>query len=105
MDDASQDDRHLASFARRSFSPTDSSRRANLVHRPCRSRETDDADLKTALELLAGFQKHVDVILGLNLKEAMQVAEVLGLEFHGETEDGLRRGASSIRAALGIGSR
>lgn len=65
-------------------------------------KRTSD-DLKTALGLLQGFQKHAEVILGLNLKEAIQVADVLGVEFHGEGEDDLARGAARIREALDIG--
>src|SRR3984885_3313845 len=37
------------------------------------------ADISDALKILAKFQQHVDVILGLNLKESSEIIEVLGL--------------------------
>ncbi|MBX3744623.1 MAG: hypothetical protein KF833_04890 [Verrucomicrobiae bacterium] len=41
------------------------------------------SERKRALELIVGFQKHFDCILGLNEKEAFEVGEVLGLSgFH-----------------------
>lgn len=38
------------------------------------------ADIRRALELIVRFQEHFDVLLGLNEKEAWEIAECLGLE-------------------------
>ncbi len=60
-------------------------------------------DLRAALGLLARFQEGVEVILGLNLKEAMQVAAVLNLPSHASPEAAIADQAAEIRAALGLG--
>ncbi len=59
-------------------------------------------DLKAALGLLSRFQQHLDVILGLNLKESMQVEAVLNLPSRAEPEATVDRAASAIRERLGI---
>ena len=56
-------------------------------------------DIRGALETLTRFQEHVDVVLGLNLKEATQAAGALGLDPPGAD---LARSAAAIRAALGL---
>jgi sugar/nucleoside kinase (ribokinase family) len=60
------------------------------------------ADLLDALRRVARFQTHIDVILGLNLKESAQVATVLGLPIPAEPEEGVAELAASIRQALGL---
>jgi sugar/nucleoside kinase (ribokinase family) len=62
------------------------------------------ADIATATKQLSAFQKHVDVILGLNLKEAGQIAEVIGKPVAGEPELAIEQTAREIRAALGLSS-
>ena len=47
------------------------------------------ADIRRALELIARFSQHFDVILGLNEKEASEVAEALGLRAHPHTPEEL----------------
>ena len=37
------------------------------------------ADIRHAMELLSRFEKQVDVILGLNLKESGEICDVLGI--------------------------
>ncbi len=59
-------------------------------------------DLLAALRQLSGLQRHVDVILGLNLKESTQVADVLGIKTPAEPEPAIEATARSIRAALSI---
>lgn len=50
-----------------------------------------NAEIKRALDLIVKFQNYFDVTLGLNEKEAYEVADVLGLE-HGEyTPEGLSK--------------
>lgn len=61
-----------------------------------RSRE----DLVEALHVIAGFEAHGSVTLGLNLKEAQQVCAALDLATPEPTESGLRAMARDIRAAL-----
>ncbi len=57
------------------------------------------ADIRAALATLTRFQEQVDVVLGLNLKEATQVASALGLPVPG---DSLEASAQAIRSALGL---
>jgi len=59
-------------------------------------------DIQQALNLLTKFQKQVNVILGLNLKESEEVAKVLGLPAKGEAE--IEQTAKDIRAKLGVGT-
>ena len=56
-------------------------------------------DIQAALATLTRFQAHVDVILGLNLKEATQAASALGLP---APEADLRGTAQAIRTHLGL---
>ena len=46
-------------------------------------------DIAQALELIAGFQSKFDVILGLNEKEAYEIARVLGLNAETRSAEGL----------------
>lgn len=62
------------------------------------------SDLATALRTIARFQPHGTVTLGLNLKEAQQVATALDLNVPAPDEAGLRELARSIRQVLGIGT-
>lgn len=57
------------------------------------------ADIRRALASLTRFQGYVDVVLGLNLKEATQAAGALGLAPPGAD---LAGAAGAIRAALGL---
>lgn len=61
-----------------------------------RSRE----DLLAALKQIAKFEKYFRVILGLNLSEGRQVAEVLGLSAPDETYGTVTHAAAQIREAL-----
>jgi sugar/nucleoside kinase (ribokinase family) len=63
-----------------------------------RSRE----DLLAVLKLIAKYEKHARVILGLNLGEARQVAEVLGLGEVDETYGTVTHAASRIREVLKV---
>ncbi|MGD1275897.1 MAG: PfkB family carbohydrate kinase [Tepidisphaeraceae bacterium] len=59
-------------------------------------------DILTALQLLAQMQQQVDVILGLNLKEATEIAGVLGLAIQGGADAAAGPLATAIRAKLGL---
>lgn len=60
------------------------------------------ADLRAALCTLTQFQSYLDVTLGLNLKEAEQVAKVLGLPHPSPGEAALESTAVAIRQRLNI---
>ena len=60
------------------------------------------ADIRRALELIAGFEKHFDVILGLNEKEAHAIAQVLGFKLKQHTPEGLAEMAREIHRAVPI---
>ncbi len=59
-------------------------------------------DLRAALNVIARFEKFGRVTLGLNLKEAQQVAAALTLPTHAVDERGLKRTAGDIRTKLGV---
>jgi hypothetical protein len=60
------------------------------------------ADLLDVLHLIARFGAFGQVTLGLNLKEAQQVAEVLQLPAPDKDEASLRSSAAAIREKLGV---
>jgi hypothetical protein len=59
-------------------------------------------DLRGALTALARFGRFGRVVLGLNLKEAQQVAAALGLAQPERDEASLRAAAAAIRGKLGV---
>jgi sugar/nucleoside kinase (ribokinase family) len=59
-------------------------------------------DLLAALEAIGKFQPFGRVTLGMNLKEAQQVAAALGVGSVAEDEASLRNAAAAVRAKLGI---
>jgi len=61
-------------------------------------------DILRALELITKFQKHFDVTLGLNEKEANEIGEVLGLADNAHDVETLSTLASGIAAWLPIDS-
>ena len=60
-------------------------------------------DLLDAMNTLTKFQQQADVILGLNLKEAVQVAEVLGIAAAKDPEAAIEEMAVLIRNKIDIG--
>jgi hypothetical protein len=60
------------------------------------------ADIAAALEILTTFQGPFDVILGLNLKEAGEILDVLGLPAAADPEGMIEASAKTIRAKLGL---
>lgn len=58
--------------------------------------------VREALQTLARFQAYGEVILGLNLKEAEQVCEALGMEPPEDTPESLKRNAQALRTHLDI---
>ena len=59
-------------------------------------------DIEAALRMCGRFQERADVICGFNLKEAVQVAGVLGVETGDETEAAIETMARGIREKLGV---
>jgi sugar/nucleoside kinase (ribokinase family) len=59
-------------------------------------------DIAEAMHILGRFQKSADVILGLNLKESIEIASVLGLSAEADPEPAIARTAAAIRQALQI---
>jgi hypothetical protein len=59
-----------------------------------------DEDLGEALNALTEMQQRIDVMLGCNLKEASQVARVMGLPKLTDDEESIQQSAASIRQKL-----
>lgn len=59
-------------------------------------------DILEALKLLTRFQDQVDVILGLNLKESVEIADVLGLPGQSDPEPHIEATAQAIREKLNL---
>jgi sugar/nucleoside kinase (ribokinase family) len=62
------------------------------------------ADIQRALDLIVRFQKHFDVTLGLNEKEANEIAAVLGLPDNAHDPDAIAKLAGGIAARLPVDS-
>jgi len=62
------------------------------------------ADIQRALDLIVKFQKHFDVTLGLNEKEANEIAAVLGLPDNAHDVEAISQLAGAIAARLPIDS-
>ncbi len=63
-----------------------------------------ESDLVAALRVIARFESHGNVILGLNLAEGQQVSRAFGIDESGETPDSLKAMAVKIRRELDIGT-
>ncbi len=61
-----------------------------------------NSDILRALELIGRFEQHFDVILGLNEKEAFEIAQVLGISLRPHTPQALCALAAEIAARLPI---
>jgi sugar/nucleoside kinase (ribokinase family) len=59
-------------------------------------------DIASAIGLIAEFQKHAKIILGLNLQEGRQIGEVLGFPPCEETHEAVAAHAAKIREKLGV---
>ena len=59
-------------------------------------------DISRALDLIVCFEKHFDVLLGLNEKEAIEIGKVLGLASSSHTPEGLSRLAAEINRSLPV---
>jgi fructose-1-phosphate kinase PfkB-like protein len=62
-------------------------------------------DIREALDLICGFEKYHDVILGLNEKEAEEIAEVVGCEVpSGSDHERVGRLTLLLQRAIGVGT-
>jgi len=61
-------------------------------------------DIAKALELIVAFQKHFDVILGLNEKESSEVGKSLGLNTTDHSPDGLANLGQAILKCVPVGT-
>jgi sugar/nucleoside kinase (ribokinase family) len=59
-------------------------------------------DIREAMDLLTKFERDVDVILGLNLKEASAIADAIGVTIEGDPEAAIESTAKAIRARLDL---
>jgi hypothetical protein len=59
-------------------------------------------DIREAMQLLSRFQKQLDVILGLNLKEAGEICHVLDILVEGNPEAVIEKTARAIREKLDL---
>ena len=68
----------------------------------CDPEKRTRADLRAALDVLSQMQGKVDTILGLNLKEAIQVAEALDIAPFADENEAIRKVAISILEKMRI---
>ncbi len=68
----------------------------------CDPAKRTGEDLVSALGVISRLDKHADVILGLNLSESSQVADVLGLTISGDHEAAIESTAAALREKLDI---
>jgi sugar/nucleoside kinase (ribokinase family) len=59
-------------------------------------------DIAALLKLISKFEKYFNVILGLNLQEARQIGNVLGISLADESFEAVTRHSAQIREALRI---
>jgi sugar/nucleoside kinase (ribokinase family) len=59
-------------------------------------------DILKALELITAFQKHFDVILGLNEKESHEIGKNLGLKTNNHTPEGLQKLCQEIHMRIHV---
>jgi sugar/nucleoside kinase (ribokinase family) len=64
-------------------------------------KRTND-DILAALELVVGFQKHFDVMLGLNEKEGYEIAKNLGLTPVSKSPEGLKKLCGEIHQRVRV---
>src|SRR4051812_23555469 len=68
----------------------------------CDPEKRTPSDILHAMNTLTRYQEHVDIILGLNLKEASSIAEVIDVPIHGDPEMQIEQTAQRIREKLNL---
>jgi sugar/nucleoside kinase (ribokinase family) len=71
------------------FCPASGGHRRKIFFDLADPEKRNPRDIARALELILGFEKYFEVILGLNEKEAYAIGEVLGLSTANRSRDGL----------------
>jgi len=66
----------------------------------CDPEKRTEGDIIEAMRMLSRFQDQVDVILGLNLKEAVEIADVLGLSGRSDPEGAIEETGRAVREEL-----
>lgn len=66
----------------------------------CDPAKRANSDTLKAMKTLSAMQKDIQVILGLNLSEAVQIAKVIGLKSYKTPEKSIEQMAKDIRAKL-----
>ncbi|HEV7302105.1 MAG TPA: PfkB family carbohydrate kinase [Tepidisphaeraceae bacterium] len=84
------------------FSKAPKAQRTFFVDLADPEKRTHD-DIRAALEELTKFQASANVILGLNLKESVEILEVLHLPVPKDPEAAIEETAKAIRAKMNIG--
>jgi sugar/nucleoside kinase (ribokinase family) len=84
------------------FCPTPAIGRHKIFFDLADPEKRSHKDIKRALELIGAFEKYFDVILGLNEKEAHEIADVLGLKHPIRTREGLCRLACEMQQQLKV---
>ena len=82
--------------------PMDKGRRRRIFFDLADPEKRTHEDIRRALDLIERFRSYFDVILGLNEKEAWEVAGVLGFVSETRTRSGLAQLARDIRKATGV---
>ncbi|MDB6066003.1 MAG: hypothetical protein JWR26_2211 [Pedosphaera sp.] len=86
----------------RELCPSLSGKRRKIFFDLADPEKRNKKDILRALELIILFEKHFDVLLGLNEKEADEIGEVLGVKAPDHTPDGLCRLAAEINRCLPV---
>jgi sugar/nucleoside kinase (ribokinase family) len=73
----------------REFCPASHDHRRKIFFDLADPEKRQPKDITRALELIVGFEKYFDVILGLNEKEAYEIGDVLGLPTQDRSRDDL----------------
>ena len=68
----------------------------------CDPEKRNLEDIREAMLLLSQFQGQVDVILGLNLKEAGEICHVMGITIAGDPEANIEKTARALRETLNL---
>src|SRR5437667_8544771 len=84
----------------REFCPNLKGRRRKMFFDLADPEKRTAQDISRALQLIVQFEKYFDVILGLNEKEANEIAEVLGLNRKAHNAEALSLLARDLRARL-----
>jgi sugar/nucleoside kinase (ribokinase family) len=84
------------------FCPSHTEPRRTLFFDLADPQKRTPKDILRALQLIAGFEKYFEVVLGLNEKEAFEIGHVLGLNPGSHTRDGLAALARDIQQQVPV---